>query len=83
MNGILPIETLGAMPDTIVSEVKRMGNNLARQTAGEEGKVITLIQITQGKSHKINDIKPIAENVWWGPVENSLINPVPYQAQKV
>ena len=36
----LPMDTLGGWSDTLVTEVKRMGSALARQTGGEEGEVI-------------------------------------------
>ena len=36
----LPMDTLGAWSDSMVTEVRRMGSSLARHTAGEEGEVI-------------------------------------------
>ena len=35
----LPMDTLGAWSDAMVTEVRRMGSSLARQTAGKEGEV--------------------------------------------
>ena len=36
----LPMDTLGAWSDTLVTEVRRMGSALARQNGGEENEVI-------------------------------------------
>ena len=36
----LPMDTLGAWSETMVTEVRRMGSSLARQTGGEESEVI-------------------------------------------
>ena len=35
----LPMNTLGIWSDTLVTNVRRIGSALARQTAGEEGEV--------------------------------------------
>ena len=35
----MPMDTLVAWSETLVSEVKRIGSSLARQTGGEEGEV--------------------------------------------
>jgi len=40
----LPMDTLGAWSDTMVSEVKRMGGSQGRQTAGDESDIRHLIQ---------------------------------------
>ena len=37
------MDTLGAGSDTMVTEVRRMGSSLARQTGGEESEILSHI----------------------------------------